>query len=434
MSLDLEKKLGKLAQIKPTKQFKNTLREELMEKAGAQRVYKASAFNFGNIFRVRIFKHAYATVAIGVFIFLGGSGVLAMKAANSLPGDFLYNVKRAGEKAQVGLTLSQASKVNKEVDIAGKRIEELAKLTIVGVEDAGTRDGDEGGSNSDDIEKAVYDFHKEITSVKSRLDNLDKSGDKKVVEAAKAVDEKTEEFANALSEVVDKEDLPEPIRDKIIDSLTILDEIGSQTLGLRVKDYKEAEGEDAKTLVQRLEEKIIVTKAKIADIEFAAGQSLVEDEQGMLLSLEKKIELAKIILAEARGSLDNDDLAMTLQKVEESEDLAEEVGEELALAEEENVDDEDVPVDGEEDDGTDLDEDTDTGDEPVDGEEDNDEVICEINNEEEGVEDGVCVNDETDQTDLDTGQGELDDEEEEEDGRAKLDDGGDINAGLINAD
>ena len=365
MSVDLEAKIKKLGKVELRKGFKDSLRRDLMlqvslnkpEKARLEaRQVRGFVFSFPRINSgVNLLKHAYAPAVLGIFLFFSCGTVLAMKAAGSMPGDFLYNVKRASEKAQVGLTLSQTSKVNKEVGLASKRIEELTKLTTPKVTDEEENEQEE--IKPEAIEKAVQDFHKEIASVKTRLDSLDRKGDGKATEAAKVIDERTEEFASALSEVAQKEELSPQVKERIVNAINILDEVSGQALGVIIKAEDEG-GDGFEALVARLEARILAVEESIENVDnVVVGKGLVEDEQGVLLSLEKKIELAKIILAEARESLNDEDLEMTLQKLEESKELALEVDIEIGntpfgaaqgLREIEKLRDEDLNVDEEE--------------------------------------------------------------------------------------
>lgn len=53
---------------------------------------------------------------------------LTLMARNSLPGDALYGVKRAREKMELAFTWGETDKARKNLDLAGRRIEELDKL------------------------------------------------------------------------------------------------------------------------------------------------------------------------------------------------------------------------------------------------------------------------------------------------------------------
>ncbi|HJQ45416.1 MAG TPA: DUF5667 domain-containing protein [Amycolatopsis sp.] len=64
--------------------------------------------------------------AVAIVVALGGLGLVLSK--NSLPGDRLYGIKRAGESAQLGLTFDDAAKAEKHLQFASNRLDELTAL------------------------------------------------------------------------------------------------------------------------------------------------------------------------------------------------------------------------------------------------------------------------------------------------------------------
>jgi len=403
VSVKIEDNIKGLKRVEARIEFKKDLREDLMRRVELRKPEKAGGFWSFNIFNFRILKHAYVPVALGVFMLVSSSFLAVKAAGDSLPGDLLYQVKMASEKAQVGFALSQTSKVQKEVDFAGKRLEELNKLTgaVDSQEDNSDQEEEKKELESEAIAGAVHSFNKEISKVKNRLDNLDKNQDDKAVEVARVFDGKAGEFATALNQVAEKEDLPDEIKDKIIIAINALDEVASQVLGVMIKDQEGIEGLEREELVKRLEEKILATETRVASVdEIVAGKGLLDDEQGILLSITKKVELARVILNEARECLaDERDLEMVLRKVNESNDLASEVTTELAKED----DDEDVIVDVVD------------GDEELDDDngDDVDDEQAELDSDGDVVDDGDGEEGEEDRAELDDEQAELDSDNEE---------------------
>ena len=406
-----ESKIENLAKIKVRKEFKNLLRQDLMQRVLVNKPERTGLFVAFDIFSyVKVLKHAYVPVVLGIFIFFGSGALAMMAAGDSLPGEFLYGVKRAREKAQITLTLGQTSKIKREVSFAENRMQELSRLSEeideeieklspfggspIGREIKKLRDeDDEIGQDGEKvvitvgpevIVRAVEDFHKELSKVNNRLDSLGEEPNSEAVEAARAVEEKTEEFANALTQVAEQEELPAEVKERIISAFNILDEVNTRALGVVIKEPVDMEGEKMEALVKRLENKILATEERVAGVrEIVREEGVVGDTQGVLLSLEKKIELAKIILVEARESLTARDLEMTLQKVEESRELVVEVSEEIRNKEsepstrlrpgklrddddEELEDDEDIIIDSDEGVEVDDDEVSDSDDEKAD--------------------------------------------------------------------
>jgi len=64
--------------------------------------------------------------AVALVIALGGLGLVLSR--DSLPGDVLYGIKRAGESAQLGLTFDDSAKAEKHLRFASNRLDELKAL------------------------------------------------------------------------------------------------------------------------------------------------------------------------------------------------------------------------------------------------------------------------------------------------------------------
>ncbi len=65
-------------------------------------------------------------------LFIGSSGVVSTAAADALPGDALYGVKRLGEQVRLVLAVSPDARTAVEADLSRERAEELAALVGVG--------------------------------------------------------------------------------------------------------------------------------------------------------------------------------------------------------------------------------------------------------------------------------------------------------------
>ncbi|MFF0148230.1 hypothetical protein ATK36_2857 [Amycolatopsis sulphurea] len=68
-------------------------------------------------------------VAAGIVVLLGLAGLTLLLSRDALPGDTLYQLKRAGEATALGLTFDQAGKAGKHLEFAADRLAELARLS-----------------------------------------------------------------------------------------------------------------------------------------------------------------------------------------------------------------------------------------------------------------------------------------------------------------
>ncbi|MBI2099201.1 hypothetical protein HYT45_02160 [Candidatus Uhrbacteria bacterium] len=71
---------------------------------------------------------ASVIVLVGGIVF--GSSVTTVSASlNSVPGDLLYPLKRITEEAQVRLTSNAEAKAELHIEFAGRRVQEVSKIT-----------------------------------------------------------------------------------------------------------------------------------------------------------------------------------------------------------------------------------------------------------------------------------------------------------------
>jgi anti-sigma-K factor RskA len=112
-----------VSSIEPRPEFKNAAKYRLLSALEAKEEKRAR--------RRLVFwgwQRRWATVvaAVLVVILIGGSAVMA--SANSLPGDTLYPVKTATEKARVFLTPGDETKASLHIKFAECRLREMEAL------------------------------------------------------------------------------------------------------------------------------------------------------------------------------------------------------------------------------------------------------------------------------------------------------------------
>ncbi len=100
-------------------------------------------------------------------ILLGGWGV-RVASANSIPGELLYNVKRADEYAQLILTTDPKEKVKKNLAFAVRRNNEIGELL-----DQKSDDQSVSEQALDHVEKNVASLEKNIKSAEETVKQLD---------------------------------------------------------------------------------------------------------------------------------------------------------------------------------------------------------------------------------------------------------------------
>ncbi len=272
MSNDIIKKIKLLRQVEPDAAFKETNRKILMMQIkntldlGVMRKNTLNTLleTFNVFFPWQMMKTAFRPVLAVLLIFglILGSGLSVSAAESSLPGDALYSLKLATEKIQVSLTFKEEKKTEKHVELAGKRINEVAKIKDKPVPLV---------EKSKKINIAVSKFKEEIEGVKANLEKIEKKIEpQKVVEVAKIVDVKANEYQEALQKTVN--DLEAPVKEVVVaqvnEGLESVEKVGDKALEVIVKKHVQGEViSPEEEVVKRLEKKIEIVENKVIKVE-----------------------------------------------------------------------------------------------------------------------------------------------------------------------
>lgn len=179
---ELIAELLKLRQIKPRKDWV-VLNKNLI--LGAEPAYRSRT----SVSFFPYFKPALAGL-ISIFIIVGLFGF----AQNSLPGDFLYFIKRIAEKSQTVFVL-EGEKPQANLELANKRLEELTKI-----------------AEANQVRKlapAINEFQANISEAAKGLSKIDATNSdpvviKKIVEGNKKLEE-NKQRAKSLGVVIEGE-------------------------------------------------------------------------------------------------------------------------------------------------------------------------------------------------------------------------------------
>lgn len=109
---------------------------------------------------LRVLKPAMATLLVFLFVFGAGLGAVAM-AGNSLPGDFLYPVKRIAEKSQILLAFNVSHKAVLRAEILNNRLSEARVLTEK------VKAGDK--ESASELNILADNFNKELKTLKKEV-------------------------------------------------------------------------------------------------------------------------------------------------------------------------------------------------------------------------------------------------------------------------
>lgn len=169
---DLIKQLKELKEIRPRKDWVLLTKRQILPEEESVR---HSVFNIFAIFQ---WKLAFAPV-ISVFIVIGLFGF----ANNTVPGDFLFPVKKATETAQVGLSTA-TEKSGVYLRLANKRLEELSVIA--------------DGNKVRSLAPTIKEFQDNVAEAVNGLSSMDKETVKELVAETQKLEENKQKVENVL--------------------------------------------------------------------------------------------------------------------------------------------------------------------------------------------------------------------------------------------
>lgn len=168
---DLISQLKELKQIKP--------REEWVVLAKNRILGEEKKFSLSPLFG---WKLAFAPV-ISVFIIVGLFGF----AQNTIPGDFLFSVKKATESAQVGFS-SPTDKPAASLKMANKRLEDLSRIAEA--------------NQVRSLSPTIEEFKANISEATKQLAELDINATGELIKEARKLEENKQKVESVLGAVV----------------------------------------------------------------------------------------------------------------------------------------------------------------------------------------------------------------------------------------
>lgn len=355
-------KLKTLQSIEPDEAWQADKKRKLLEKVSVfgvkNDIFLSSndilssnnIYSKGFKFNMRNLMPNNLAVSLVSIIVVLTSGVLTVGASqSSLPGETLYPVKKASEQVALAVASDQ-DKPKIEIEQAGKRLEELAKIS-------------EKASDSNQHEKVqqlMTEFQEKVDSASAHLSQLSDKGvsnstanKAKVAETAKIVNEQSEKYTDVLQKTTDS--LPQTVKDKVADKVAVAakttEKVNFTALVVMIDNTSE---QDKDQVVAKVQETIQKTEAKVNEIAAtkaaAADQqnsaTMENDSKGSICSNDSKsgktgapenpvkdnvaenaatTEEAKKELEKAKENLKNNNLIDTVKSVAAANDIADTV-------------------------------------------------------------------------------------------------------------
>lgn len=193
-------------------------------------------------------------VASLVVILAGGSVMSVSAAEQSMPGDFLYGLKLATEQARLALTSTKGDKLKLKTEFTARRIVELKQVVA---EDRQT----------EKVVQVTEILKRDMNTLKEQLDEVAKeSPAEQAAEAAKLVDQKSNEVISALQE--SKGELPPETKEKMTEAQSVAADAGVKALEVLVEKHQESsEAVPAQEVAQAIQDHAKL----VADVTSVAG-------------------------------------------------------------------------------------------------------------------------------------------------------------------
>ena len=198
--------------------------EQAPARVGAHRTFGALAGVFSFDAAALVARPVLAGVLAVAAVMGSGVGVVSA-SLGSIPGDPLYQVKHASERARIAVAQRASDKTTLRIEYVGRRVDEVSRIAGSPANDNGSR-----------LNTAVQHIKQDLGSVQQSLSDMSKSAEpKSIVEVAKLVDEKSEEYSVTLENTNDQLSASDQIGVK--EDKAMVEDISVQAVGVLVQAH-----------------------------------------------------------------------------------------------------------------------------------------------------------------------------------------------------
>jgi len=240
-NLDLIKKIKELDKIQPSQDWLDSTRNSLTSQIDFKESETGIVFGFFNIFK----QPQIIALTMCLFLIILAGPWLTIKASQpSVPGDLLYSVKRASEGIQTTVA-SEEGKTQLQVKFAGRRLEELAKIT----EDSFSPD-----EKTEKAKQVIGDLKGNLADLSHNLDTI--SAEKIIVMA-----KKTQKIKQELDRT--GEEVPADAQVDLAQAEEAAEELNQRILAVLIESVDV--GQDSQTASSTLEQEILIFLEELED-------------------------------------------------------------------------------------------------------------------------------------------------------------------------
>ncbi len=196
-------------------------------------------FSLFSTSRLNLFLKGALSLVLVLGVTISGWVAGVSASYNSLPGDFLYNVKLATEKTQVAVahaTGDSETAIDLQFDFAERRMKEIEKVS----------------AEPHRVAEATRQLEKSVVSAKDTLQNLQQNDPDKAAALAKNVTERTTVLSAELKVATDQADTT-TTQNTLVDVKKVVADANVEAIGV----LSEKDPEQAKDLVAQKVEEIL---------------------------------------------------------------------------------------------------------------------------------------------------------------------------------
>ena len=254
---DIIQKLNTLKGVQPSEKLVVEMRKEVLSKAPVfydlgHNYSKKSIFNLNKLFANKM-AVSFATI---LFVLTGGLSA-SYASKSSLPGDTLYPVKIASENVVLAIA-SEDKKAEVEIEQAGKRLEELARIS----------EKPSDINQGEKLKQLVSSFEEKINKAQNGLAKIEDS--EKKAKIAKVINVQTEKYTEVLA--VANENLTDVVKDDVSEKFASAADsnkkVNLDSLAIRVEVMTDDDKDEIAAIVkEKVEKEALLEEEKVVKTE-----------------------------------------------------------------------------------------------------------------------------------------------------------------------
>lgn len=201
------------------------------------------------------FMRAPALAALSIFAtVLGGSLVSVSAAERSVPGDFLYPIKLAGEQTRLAFTSDKVERIKLKTDYVDRRVAEIKTIA-----------SNQDDESSDLLREAAKGLKRDLDTVKNQLKEVKQETAQKSADVARLVDSRSNAVAQELKQV--RGSVPQDVKPSVAEAEAAALQTGVSAVGVLIDAQDKPDGKNIisdEDVTRAIESKVDGIRATLA--------------------------------------------------------------------------------------------------------------------------------------------------------------------------